>query len=845
MANRRRGPWTQKCNNGVAVCIRWQGAPQRAFAWSPCVAAAVIPPAPSRELPLRALAAVGVACALALSVPAFPASSFPASSNTLPAVLQQQSGAQLDVVEAAQASRFSTLVAALRAAGTLESLLLTEKKERLVEILTHHVVPGRLVSYEVANIEDAQLARTLRGDRIALQANGREFRYGEAQIEHVDRLCTSGVIHAIDRAVLPKPQVTEDSLCLGMREAASASLLEALRAVPDGCCSSFLAAVEASGADQDRAQVEPGRSWTVFVPTNDAFARLSDAERSALFDPAHRRMLRELFDWHTLPTLQAWRFDFNDRQRGPTMISKNDSRFVLDVLANGMVFVRRLRRTRAPEESFKARSVAGDIQLGDSIVHVVDRVLVPPQLENTRIASQTWLDEDVNGVARGADAQFSATYFVRELLKRAQRLGDEAAMELYQMGLRMLEEVVPVYWGGMLLMSQRDDRDGLRERLRARNDELDRVWHASFLRSSPATGTLSGPLTGVLPARSAPLPSATTQSKVGTASPVSSSAPVVAAAASTTPYVPAELAWCEVLAREVDPNVVRDATLREALAKTGLPWRMKDKASGVEMLLVPPGQFRMGKSPGDDEARSNEVPAHHVALSRSYDLSRCEVTQAQCNAVMGAASEPASARGSSGSRAPVRVEAVDQQGNPVRFEVESEFDASTGVVVVTNTAVDDRPARRAGDGRLDLPSMSSWRLASEFCRRTGLRIPTEAEWEYACRAGVQAGRCGALDEIAWHLGNAFGEPQPVGQKARNALGLHDMLGNTWEWVSDWYSDYTRAAKLDPTGPDSGMRRVIRGSYFNCEEGFCRSSRRYSVPDEDFVSNIGLRVAGTP
>lgn len=811
--------------------------------------------------------------AILLALPssaASPISPDPASPLSAPA--QQARKGTLDLVEAARGANFRTLVAALEAAGlvdalkgegpftlfaptdeafaalpagTLESLLRPENKERLVEILTHHVVPGRLVSYEVSNIEDPQMARTLRGDRIALQANAREFRYGDAWVERVDLLCTNGVIHAIDRVVLPKPQVTEDSLCLGMKEAAPASLLEALRAVPDGRYSSFLAAVEASGSDQDWAQAEPGRSWTVFVPTNDAFARLSDAERSALFDPANRGMLRELLDWHALPTLQAWSFDFNDRQRGPTMISENDSRFVLDVLANGMVFVYRLRRTRAPEESFKARIVAGDIQVGASIVHVVDRVLVPPQFENQRIASQAWLEKDVKDVARGADAQFSAIYFVRELLERAERLGDEAAMELYQMGLRMLEEVVPVSRGGMLLMSQRDDRDGLRERLRARNDELDRVWHASFLKSSPATGTLAGPLPGVLPARSAPLPSATAQPKVGTASPASSSAPVVAAVASTTPYVPAELSWCEVLARDVDPNIVRDATLREALVKTGLPWRVKDKASGVEMLLVPPGQFTMGKSPGDGEARSNEVPAHPVTLSRPYYLSRCEVTQAQWTAVMGAASEPASARGSSGGRSPVRVEAVDQQGNPVRLEVESEFDASTGVVVVTNTAVDDRPARRAGDGRPDLPSVSSWRLASEFCRRTGLRIPTEAEWEYACRAGVQAGRYGALDEIAWHLGNASGEPQPVGQKAPNALGLHDMLGNTWEWVSDWYSDYTRAAKLDPTGPDSGTRRVIRGSYFNYEEGFCRSSRRYTVPDDDFVSNIGLRVARTP
>ena len=813
---------------------------------------------------MRALARLLFAALIVLPVPAR------AHASVAPA--QQSRSSTLDIVESAQSRRFTTLVAAIEAAGladalkgpgpftlfaptdeafaalpagTLESLLLPENKTRLVEILKHHVVPGRLISYEVANIEDAQMARTLRGDRIAIGADGRSFRYGEANVERVDLPCTNGVLHAIDRVVLPKPQVSEDALCLGMKEGAPTSLLDALRAVPDGRYSNFVAAVEASGADQDWAQPAPARSWTVFVPTNDAFARLSDAERSALFDPANRTLLREVLDWHALPTLQAWSFDFNDSQRGPTMISENDSRFVLDVLANGMVFVYRIRRTRAPEESFKARIVAGDIQVGASVVHVVDRVLVPPQLETTRIASQAWLEKDVKDVARGGDAQFNAVYFVRDLLKRAESLGDEAAIALYQMGLRMLEEVVPLSRSSVLVVAEPNDRAEWRERLRARNDELDRVWYAGFLKYSPATGTLASPLPAALANSSAPAASAPAEPKVGAAVPASSAVtalalPVPAAATSS-----ADLSWCEVLAREIDPNIVRDPALRDALAKTGLPWRVKDKASGIEMLLVPPGQFAMGKSPGDAEARSNEVPVHPVTLSRPYYLGRCEVTQAQWSAVMGAASEPASARRSSGGRPPVRIEAVDQNGNPVRFEVETEFDASTGVMVVTNTAAGDESAQRPSDGRPDLPSVSNWRLANEFCRRTGLRIPTEAEWEYACRAGVQAGRYGPLDEIAWHLGNAFGKPQPVGQKAPNGLGLHDMLGNTWEWVSDFYGDYTREARLDPAGPESGTRRVIRGGYFNYEEGFCRSSRRYAVPADDFASNISLRVARTP
>jgi uncharacterized surface protein with fasciclin (FAS1) repeats len=196
---------------------------------------------------------------------------------------------------------------------------------------------------EIANIEDAQLARTAGGGRESIAADGRGFRYGEARVVDGDIRCTNGVIHVIDRVVLPKPTRSEDSMGVSMKEAAPVDLIEALRAVPDGRFSTFIAAVEASGADQDWAKPEPDGNWTLFIPTNEAFARLSDAERTALLDPKNREMLRAVLDWHALPKLQTWSFDFNDGERGPAMISQNNDRFVLDILANGTVFVYRMR----------------------------------------------------------------------------------------------------------------------------------------------------------------------------------------------------------------------------------------------------------------------------------------------------------------------------------------------------------------------------------------------------------------------------------------------------------------------------------------------------------------------
>jgi formylglycine-generating enzyme required for sulfatase activity len=649
---------------------------------------------------------------------------------------------------------------------------------------------------------------------------------------------------------------------MSMKEAASASLLDALRAVPDGRYSAFVAAVEASGGDQDWARPTPDRSWTVFVPTNEAFARLSETERATLLDPKNRETLRAVLDWHALPRLQVWSFDLNAGDRAPVMISENNDRFVLDVLSSGAVYVYRMRsmRDRSLEEPFKARIVAGDIPVGSSVVHVVDRVLVPPQFENSLIASQAHREKEVKELAMAADAQFMAVYELRGTLKQAESMDDAAAVAVYRVGLRMLEEVVPLSRDGMVIMGdeQSNDRTVLRDRLRARIDDLDRVWYAKFMKGSPPTTSLSEPVAGsTVPARGAAPVSAVPAAPAerGSASATSAATPASAPKPASV-LAPSTLDWCEVIEKDVDPKVVTDAALREAIAGTGLPWRVREKASGIEMLLVPQGQFMMGKSPGDAEALANEVPVHAVTLSQPYYLGRYEVTKEQWSKVLGRDART----GAEGVKPGVQgvqvdvgggrtvivsggYELVDSKGNPVPTQQTAE-EGPDGTIVFTTTPAE---AGQAGppDTRTGLPVTAGWSKTAEFCRLAGLRLPTEAEWEFACRAGVQAPRYGELDAIAWHLGNSGGRKHPVGTKAANALGFHDMIGNAWEWVSDWYGDYTRSAKTDPTGPETGKSRIARGSFFDYEDGFCRATRRYEIQTIDSGGGVGFRVARNP
>ena len=234
------------------------------------------------------------------------------------------------------------------------------------------------------------------------------------------------------------------------------------------------------------------------------------------------------------------------------------------------------------------------------------------------------------------------------------------------------------------------------------------------------------------------------------------------------------------------------------------------KGVTMKLVLVPAGKFLMGSPDSDKDARDDEKPQHEVTISKPLYLGATEVTQGQWKAVMG--TEPWKGR-------PCVKEGDDHAANHL-----------------------------------------NWDDATAFCeklsRSTGrrFRLPTEAEWEYACRAGTTTRFCfgddeSSLGDYAWHHGNAMpaGEKyaRPVAGKKPNAWGLYDMHGNLWEWCSDRHDGkYYSNGKdtTDPAGPSSGTARVLRGgSFFTSYGGCCRSASRGSRSDDGRYADYGFRI----
>ncbi|MEW6238721.1 MAG: formylglycine-generating enzyme family protein [Candidatus Omnitrophota bacterium] len=226
-------------------------------------------------------------------------------------------------------------------------------------------------------------------------------------------------------------------------------------------------------------------------------------------------------------------------------------------------------------------------------------------------------------------------------------------------------------------------------------------------------------------------------------------------------------------------------------------------AKPLEIVLIPAGTFTMGSPNGEPGRNTNEGPQHQVTITKPFYMGKYEVTQAQWQAVMGA--NPSNFKG---NNLPVENVSWDDCQNFLYY------------------------INKLGQGTF--------------------RLPTEAEWEYACRAGTTTRFYWGDDpsytqikDYAWYDGNnSPSGTKEVGLKLPNAFGLYDMSGNVWEWCQDWYGSYSSASQIDPAGANSGLNRVLRGGFWEINAWSCRSAHRYNETPDVWHIFFGFRLVRT-
>jgi len=231
-------------------------------------------------------------------------------------------------------------------------------------------------------------------------------------------------------------------------------------------------------------------------------------------------------------------------------------------------------------------------------------------------------------------------------------------------------------------------------------------------------------------------------------------------------------------------------------APTGFPKSPGQKAGQTDVnpaddltyVWIPPGAFNMGCSPRDAECGRDESPVHRVTIGKGFWMGQTPVTQEAYQRVTG--KSPGYFKGA-------------------KFPADS----------------------------------MSWDEGQSYCQATGMRLPTEAEWEYAARSGSTASRYGDVDQIAWYGVNSGDKTHETMQKQPNASNLYDMLGNVWQWTADWYGAYADGGLNDPVGPVSGRIRVLRGGSWGNGPAFVRVSVRSGNEPDNRSNVVGFRCAG--
>lgn len=268
------------------------------------------------------------------------------------------------------------------------------------------------------------------------------------------------------------------------------------------------------------------------------------------------------------------------------------------------------------------------------------------------------------------------------------------------------------------------------------------------------------------------------------------------------PQLELQISSSKALVRRMDQQIdLVDRLLAESAAQALVVPSNFTNSLGMKMIWCPAGTFLMG-SPANEEGRNENENQAQVHISQGFWMASTPVTQGQWQALMGS--------------------------NPSKFE-----------------------------GSKDLPVENvSWDDAQEFCTKLNIgqsdhpgyryALPSEAQWEYACRAGETGPYSGgSLDDVGWYWNNSKEQAHDVGQKKPNAWGLHDMHGNVIEWCADWYAD-TLQGGVDPKGPQSGAYRVFRGGgWVSYIAAFCRAAYRMKKSPDGRSDCVGFRLALVP